>query len=265
MTTEQPFDDWEFDERVDSDAVDGGLILDLDGFEGPLDVLLVLARKQKVDLTKISILQLADQYLAFIGQARQIPLEIAAEYLVMAAWLAYLKSRLLLPDVPGDEEPSAEEMAAALKHQLRRLEAMRDAAARLMARPLLGRDIFPRGAPEGVKVIKSSVFEVSLFELLAAYAGQQARTQADRLTIEALTLYTIDDALKRLSDILGTMIDWEALMNYLPAGLGDGLIKRSAVASTFAASLELVRVGKLQLRQLEPFGPIYVRRSAKDR
>jgi segregation and condensation protein A len=240
-------------------AGDDALILDLDGFEGPLDVLLTLARTQKVDLTRISILQLAEQYLSFIGRAREVKLEVAADYLVMAAWLAYMKSRLLLPEPEADEEPSGEEMAAALALRLRRLEAMRAAATRLMARPRLGTEVFARGAPEGVEIVRTPVFEAALYELLSSYAAHQARTQAETLRIEASEVYSMEDAYQRLAQMLGAMPDWEALGRFLPVGV-HGLLWRSAVATTFAASLELAREGKLQLKQLEPFGPIYVRR-----
>ncbi|MFQ5953650.1 MAG: segregation and condensation protein A [Kiloniellales bacterium] len=241
----------------------GQLVLDLDGFEGPIDVLLVLAREQKVDLARISILQLADQYLDFIRQARGLRLELAADYLVMAAWLAYLKSRLLLPEPQGPDEPSGEEMAAMLAFQLRRLEAMRDLAARLMARPRLGRDVFARGAPEGLATVDRSVYQASLFELLAAYADQRRRTESARLEVEPSPLYSVDDALHWLTDLIGRMPDWEAMTTFLPPDLQDGLIWRSAVASTFAASLELAKQGRLQLRQAAPFGPLYLRTRAR--
>ncbi len=237
----------------------GHLVLDLDGFEGPIDVLLTLARDQKVDLARISILQLADQYLEFIRQGRGLRLEFAADYLVMAAWLAYLKSRLLLPDEPGQDEPSGEALAAMLAFQLRRLDAMRDAAKRLMARPRLGRDRFVRGAPEGVVTVNKAVYQVTLFELLKGYADPRRRTDTAVLEIEPSLLYTTGDALIWLSDLLATAPDWETMSRFLPPDLQEGLIWRSAVASTFAASLELARQGKLQLRQTASFGPIFLR------
>ena len=235
------------------------LVLDLDGFEGPIDLLLTLARDQKVDLTRISILQLADQYLEFIRQARGLRLELAADYLVMAAWLAYLKSRLLLPEPAGPDEPSGEEMAAMLAFQLRRLEAMREAAARLMARPLLDRDVFARGAPEGLATVNKSVFQVSLFEMLRAYADQRRRAGPDTLEVEPSPLYSMDEALRWLSDLVGGTPEWETLARFLPPDLAHGLVWRSAVAATFAAALELTRQGRLQLRQAAPFGPIFLR------
>jgi segregation and condensation protein A len=235
------------------------LVVDLDGYEGPIDVLLTLAREQKVDLTRISILQLADQYLAFISAARDLKLEIAADYLVMAAWLAYLKSRLLLPEPQPDDEPSGSELAAALKYQLQRLEAMQQAGTRLMARPLLGRDVFQRGAPEGIPIVRHKVYDATLFELLKAYGEGRARAEGTVLHIAPAELYSMDDALHRLQAYLGHMPEWRTLASFLPPNLRLGLVGRSAIAATFAASLELVRDGRLQLRQDKTFGPIYLR------
>ncbi len=250
------------EDRREAPAPGDEFVVDLDGYEGPIDVLLALARNQKVDLTKISILQLAEQYLTFITAARGLRIEIAAEYLVMAAWLAYLKSRLLLPDAePDDDGPTGSELAEALTFQLRRLESMQQAGTRLMARPRLGREVFQRGAPEGVEVIRSPVFEVSLFDILKAYGDNRRRVDGSRLRIEPSSLFNISDAILRLSGLLGEMTDWRVLMSYLPRELaGDGLIYRSAVAATFAASLELARTGVLELRQSSSFGPIHVRR-----
>jgi len=247
------------EDRRDAPAPGERLVVDLDGYEGPLDVLLALARDQKVDLARISILQLVDQYIVFIETARALRLEIAADYLVMAAWLAYLKSRLLLPEAPAEDEPSGEALAAALAHQLRLLEAMRDAGRRLMARPLLGRDVFARGAPEGVRVVARREIDLSLYDLLAAYAGQQRRTRSETMTIRPSALYSIDRALKRLLRLVGATPGWRTLASYLPAGLADPLIRRSSLAATFVASLELAREGKLQLRQAETFAPVYLR------
>ncbi len=235
------------------------LILDLDGFEGPLDVLLDLARDQKVDLTQISILALADQYLAFVSQARKLSLELAADYLVMAAWLAYLKSRLLLPHPDAGEEPSGPELAAALRFQLQRLESIRDVAGRLMARPRLGHEIFARGEPEEIGPVANPVFEVTLYDLLSAYGDQRQRGESRTLTIEPLDLLSVEDALHRLNNLLGTSADWMTLVSFLPDDLKAGLGGRSALASTLAASLELARAGKLSLRQDTPFGPIFLR------
>ncbi len=237
------------------------LVVDIEGFEGPIDVLLTLARQQKVDLVHISILQLADQYLSFIGEARRLRLEIAADYLVMAAWLAYLKSRLLLPKTEEDEQPSGPEMAEALAFQLRRLEAMQEAGASVMALPRLGVDVFPRGAPEGVKTIRTPVYHLSLYELLKAYGEQQRRQHTGTLEIAPTVLYSVDDALERLAGLLGEMPDWNTLMRFLPDGLRPGVVQRSAVASTFAAALEMTREGQIELRQSGAFGPIYVRKA----
>ncbi len=256
-------DETAFDEPArDSDAPTT-LVVDLDVYEGPLDVLLALARNQKVDLTRISILRLAEQYLAFIQAARRLSLEIAADYLVMAAWLAYLKSRLLLPDSGDEEEPSGEEMAARLAFQLRRLEAMRDAAARLMARHRLGQDVFPRGMPEGVRVIRSEIFEVSLYELIKAYADQHNRRLPAHMRIAPPPVYTVEMALGRLRELLGSIPDWQTLESFLPAALAGEGGMRSAVASTFAASLELAKRGHLELRQGSAFGPLYIRKAGR--
>jgi segregation and condensation protein A len=241
------------------------LILDLDGFEGPLDVLLTLTRSQKVDLSKISILELAEQYLAFIARARELKLEIAADYLVMAAWLAYMKSRLLLPEPEGDEEPSGQEMADALAFRLRRLEAMRDAAGKLMRRARLGIDVFAGGAPEGIKIIRTSQFEASLYDLLKCYADHKLdQERGETLQILASQSYSMEAAYRRLSEMLPSMPEWESMARFLPPEAGRGITLRSAVATTFAASLELAREGKLQLRQFEPFGRIYVRRHPEE-
>jgi segregation and condensation protein A len=240
------------------------LVLSLDGFEGPIDILLELARDQKVDLIQISILALAEQYLAFVMVAREENLELAADYLVMAAWLAYLKSRLLLPPEPGDEEPSGEEMAAALQFQLQRLEAMQEAGQTLMQRPLLGQAVFARGMPEGATVISHSQWSVTLYDLLRAYADHKRREGAKSLEIEPLTLYSVDEAVQRLSRFLGAMPDWTILERYLPAGLSDPLMRRSAVCAHFIASLELVKQGRMDLRQDGGhFSPIHIRARAE--
>ena len=237
------------------------LVLDLDGFEGPIDVLLVLARSQKVDLTKISILGLAEQYLAFVAEARRISLELAADYLVMAAWLAYLKSRLLLPEPETDEdEPSAAELAEVLKFQLRRIESMQQAGARLMARPRLGRDVFNRGAPEGIEIIRTPVYELTLFELLRAYGDNRHKTQShEDLHIEASQLFDMVEAVERIRGLIGKLADWNSLMSFLPAAPAGSLLARSAVAATFGAALEMTRAGQLEMRQASRFGPIHVR------
>ena len=240
------------------------LVVDLDGYEGPLDVLLVMARGQKVDLARISILQLAEQYLAFIEHIRGVKLEVAADYLVMAAWLAYLKSRLLLPpEENGDEEMSGPEMAARLAFQLQRLQAMRDVSAKLMARDRLGRYVFARGAPEGIRVIRKSVYQVSLFELLKAYGDFKLRGKSNPLTMRTAVLHSIEDAVRRLERVLGKMPNWTRLETFLPPSLRSPAERRSAVASTFAATLELVKRGELRLRQGEAFGTIYLMGNAQ--
>lgn len=240
---------------------DGDLHLDLDGYEGPIDILLTLARDQKVDLKKISILELADQYLAFIARARKLRLELAADYLVMAAWLAYLKSRLLLPEPPGDGEPTGVELAAALAFQLQRLEAMQKAGQAMLDLPQLGRDTFLRGAPEPLKVVDVPVFELSLYDLLKAYGTHPGRRREGMLQIQPLNLFSMDDALKRIGDFIGQTLDWTTLQHFLPEGLRQPLQRRAAVAATFAASLELARSGIINLRQDGLFGPIYLKRA----
>lgn len=243
-------------------GVADALIVNLDGFEGPLDVLLALARSQKVDLARISILQLAEQYLAFVARARRLRLELAADYLVMAAWLAWLKSRLLLPDAePEAEEPSGAEMAEALAFRLSRLAAMREAAEALMERPQLGRDVFAGGLAEGLPIVLRPVYDGDLHALLSAYARPHARRESRPLVIEASSYYSMEDAYRRLLRLLGRAPEWESLARFLPhdRARAGGADARSALASTLAASLELAREGRLQLRQLEPFGPIYLR------
>jgi segregation and condensation protein A len=235
------------------------LVVDLDGFEGPIGMLLVLAREQKVDLTKISILALAEQYLKFIADAHALRLELAADYLVMAAWLAYLKSRMLLPDPPPDDEPTVAELAEALQFRLLRLEAMQQSGKALMERPLLGRDVFSHGAPEGLKNVTKPVYAVSLYELLKSYGDHRSRGEATVLHIKAPEYYSVDDALRRLSQMIGHSIEWRQLGAFLPPQLRTGVLGRSALAATFVASLELTKTGEIELRQEEIYGPIFVR------
>jgi segregation and condensation protein A len=234
-------------------------VLDLQGFEGPIDLLLALAREQKVDLAKISILALADQYLAYIQQARELKLEIAADYLVTAAWLIYLKSRLLLPQPPAEAEPSAAELAEALALRLRRLDAIRRAAEQLLARPQLGIERFGPGRPAGLRVRRKNRFRLALHELLQAYLDQRLRSREQCLTLIAPAVFRVEDALKRLTRALGGP-DWRNLLACLPADLTDDRMRRSALAAHLAASLELVRDGVLELSQTSPFGPIFIRR-----
>jgi len=250
-----------------SDAAEAGtfttpeqLVLDLDGYEGPIDLLLSLAREQKVDLTKISILALADQYLAFIAAQRRLRLEIAADYLVMAAWLAFLKSRLLLPE-PNEDAPEAEEMAAALGHRLQLLEAMQTAGRALLTRPQLGRDFWLRGAPEGLAAVPVPVWQLDLYKLLRAYSDSRRRTTTAVLAVEPSAFYSTDDALRRFARFLGRVPAWRALVRFLPDDIRGDLMRRSALAATFAAALELVRDGHIELRQDRAFGPIWLRSS----
>ena len=235
------------------------LLLDLDGWEGPLDALLGLARAQKVDLKRISILALVEQYLAYVERARETKLELAADYLVMAAWLAYLKSALLLPR-DAAEEPDPEELAIRLQLRLERLDAMRDAGARLMARDRLGRDVFTRGAPEGLRLMRRSNWDASMFELIAAYGQVSARTRPVMHVVEDREVVTLEAALERLAAILATSIDWTAIERFLPDA-ASARLRRSALASSFLAALELARQGRAELRQSAPFAPLYLKRA----
>ncbi len=246
-------------ERMAAEA----LIVDVDGFEGPLDLLLTLSRNQKVDLRRISILELARQYLAFVEQAKALRLELAADYLVMAAWLAFLKSRLLLPPDPEEDGPSGDEMAAHLAFQLERLQAMRDAAARLMGRDRLGRDFFARGVPETVVRRRSTQWSVTLLDLMQAYARIRTRDDFRPFVMDRDNLFTMEQALDRMRPLLGFAGDWTDLTSYLPDGWdNDPKRRRSATAATFAASLELVKEGRAELRQSEHFAAIELRRRA---
>lgn len=240
-------------------GLEGQLLLDLDGFEGPIDLLLTLAREQKVDITRISILALADQYLAFISHAQRIRLELAADYLVTAAWLAYLKSRLLLPSDGEEEQPTGQQMADALAFQLRRLESMQKAGVQLFERPRIGRDVFARGMTEGPDVVTEAVYEPSLYELMRCYGQIQSRETDNVLHISPQELYSVEQAVDRLRQLLGSMPDWESMAAFLPEDLKDGILMRSALASTFAATLELVRQGQAEIRQEAAFSPIFVR------
>jgi segregation and condensation protein A len=244
------------DSRVTGDP---SLVVDVAGFEGPLDLLLHLARTQKVDLARISILALVEQYLTFVETARALRLELAADYLVMAAWLAYLKSRLLLPE-QDEEEPSGEDLAQALAFQLQRLEAMQEVGAELLDRPRLGRDVFARGAPEGIQVVSKSIFDLSLYDLLKAYTEHKRKEEYGTWRIQPTELYSMEDALQHLSDLLGRLPDWTALASFVPGAVGNSLLSRSAMAAHFVASLELTKAGKLELRQEGVFSPIYLRR-----
>jgi segregation and condensation protein A len=233
------------------------LTLDIDGWEGPLDLLLTLARAQKVDLAKISILALVEQYLAFIADAKKLRLEIAADYLVMAAWLAYLKSCLLLPRDPT-ADPSPEELALRLQLRLQRLQAMREAGARLIARDRIGRDVFLRAAPEGLTVVRKAAWRADLYDLISAYGVVRARSAPAVHVIARRPVMTLDEALHRLERMIGTKLEWTALETFLPE-TQDGGFRKSALASSFVATLELARLGKVELLQEELFAPLYVR------
>ncbi|MBB3993875.1 segregation and condensation protein A [Sulfitobacter undariae] len=244
-------------ERVAAEA----LIVDVDGFEGPLDLLLTLSRTQKVDLRKVSVLQLARQYLAFVDRAKELRLELAADYLVMAAWLAFLKSRLLLPSDPTEEGPSGEELAAHLAFQLERLAAMRDAAARLMGRDQLGRDFFARGETQMVERVRRVTYTATLLDLMQAYARTRTRDEFRPFVMDREKVFTMEQALDRMRGLIGFAGDWGDLFSYLPEGWEvDPVKRRSATAATFAASLELVKEGHLEIRQSEMFAPIQLRK-----
>ena len=236
------------------------LVVDVEGYEGPLDLLLALARQQKVDLAKISILALADQYLQFIEAARKIRLELAADYLVMAAWLGYLKSRLLLPEPPTPDGPSAEEMATSLANRLRRLEAIREAANRLMNRPQLQRDIFPRGEPEAIAEVRRQKYTATLFDLLTAYAAQRQQRVLASVHLAKRTVWSLAEARASLERLVGMAEDWSCLDEYLISYLVDPSQRATVFASSFAAALELVREGAMELNQKEAFAPLYFRK-----
>ena len=259
-----------FPSNDDAQSVSGrlsaeALIVDVDGFEGPLDLLLTLSRTQKVDLMRISILELAQQYLDFVERAKALRIELAADYLVMAAWLAFLKSRLLLPPDPTDEGPSGEEMAAHLAFQLERLQAMRDCAARLMARDQKGRDFFVRGIPENVETVRRVNYTANLLDLMQAYSRIRTRDEFRPFVMDRNDVFTMEEALERMRGLIGFAVDWVDISSYLPDGWGASpMRRRAATASTFAASLELAKAGKVELRQSETFAPLELRRKAQE-
>ncbi len=248
--------------RLETEA----LVIDVDGFEGPLDLLLALSRTQRVDLRRISILRLAEQYLAFVESATRLRIELAADYLVMAAWLAYLKSRLLLPPDPTGDGPCADDLADHLAFQLERLQAMRTAAAGLMARDLLGRDVFARGAPETVTRTARIDHAATLVDLMRAYARIRTRAEFQPLHLARDPVFTMEAALERMRGLLAGALDWTVLAAWLPADwLAEPLRRRSATAASFAAALELVKAGRLDIRQEAPFRPIYLRAKEETR
>ncbi len=254
VTSDAFEDPWPGDQKTTKSA----FIVDVSGYEGPLDILLALARQQKVDLTRISILELADQYLKFIAEVRDIRLDLAADYLVMAAWLAYLKSRLLLP-VDEEEDPSPESMAEALQFHLLRLEAVRDGARKILQRPQLGIDLFRCGNAEGLPVEVDVVWDASFFDLLNAYADHTRRTEGRDWRPSPVEVFTMEQALERLSALVGDLPDWRDMFALLPDEIKGGIFYRSAVSSTLAASLELTRQGRIELRQSGAFEPIEMR------
>lgn len=255
------FDAGDVAERLAAEA----LVVDVDGFEGPLDLLLALARSQKVDLRRISILGLAEQYLGFVEAAKRLRIELAADYLVMAAWLAFLKSRLLLPPDPTEEGPSADELAAHLAFQLRRLEAMREVAAQLMARDQLGREVFGRGDPQATGRDLRIAHTASLVDLMRAYARIKTKDDFRPLYLERGEVYTMEQALERMRGLLGTATDWITLSAWLPDDWArEGKRRRSAMAASFAAGLELVKAGRLSMRQEAHFQPIYLRQRVRE-
>ncbi len=245
--------------EADRATSDPQLVVDVDGFEGPLDLLLGLARTQKVDLAKISILALVEQYLEFVAEARRMRLELAADYLVMAAWLAYLKSRLLLPEQKDEDEPTGEELAAALAFRLRRLEAMREVSEKLLVRNRVGRDVFHRGEPETMSVQHKSIWDASIYDLLSAYATQRQRHSVTSVRVLKRTVWSLQEARELLTKLVGRVSEWAPLNSYLRDYLYDNKDWATVVASSFSASLEMVREGKVEIRQGEPFSPVYIR------
>ena len=245
-----------FDEARDEDR----LVVSLDGFEGPLDLLLNLARTQKVDLARISILQLVEQYLGYIARARELRLEIAADYLLAAAWLAYLKSKLLLPKEEEETEgPTGEEMALQLAFRLKRLDAMRDAVAQIFGRKQLGVDFFDRGMPEGVRTVRKSEYWASVYDLLKAYAEQRGKNVEKTVKWGGREVWSVREARERLERMFGGTVNWSILENYLEDYLNDTEVRKTALASSFGATLELSREGFIEIRQAQPFSPLYVR------
>jgi segregation and condensation protein A len=245
---------------ADRGSTEPAMIVDVEGFEGPLDLLLALARNQKVDLAKISILALADQYLIFVEAARKLRLELAADYLVMAAWLAYLKSRLLLPEAAPGEGPSAEDMALALANRLRRLEAIREFATKLMDRPQLNRDIFARGLPEPIAEIKRPEFTATLYDLLSAYSLQRQRSVLSRVRFKQRTVWSLAEARAALERLIGQSSDWARIDSFLISYVVEPAQAATVFASSFASALELVREGLAEIHQKESFAPIYMRK-----
>jgi segregation and condensation protein A len=257
MTVKEPL----FDEPrvLDRGEQEPGLVVDVDGFAGPLDLLLELARRHKVDLHKISVLALAEQYLSFIEEARRYRLELAADYLVMAAWLAYLKSRLLLPEPPKGDEPSAADLAGQLAFRLRRLEAFRAVARQLFDRNQLGRDVFARGQPEATSIVRRPLFEASLYDLLSAYASQRQKQALSRVTLRRRVVWSLQEAREALERLIGRAPDWTVLDGYLASFSVEPGMRATVMASALSATLEMVREGRLEIRQDRAFAPLWIK------
>jgi segregation and condensation protein A len=265
--TDPNLDAWAAPDADDAPRAGEALVIDVEGFEGPLDLLLALARTQKLDLTRISVLALAEQYLLFIAEAQKLRLELAADYLVMAAWLAFLKSRLLLPKEKSDDgNMTGEELAARLSFRLMRLEAMRNAAAQLMTRKRLGQDVFPRGMPEAIKTIRERQYTAQIYDLLKAYSDQRSRTTAHRAhVVKKRMVWSIKDARVRLEKLLGPSVGgWMQLDLFIEQYMPVPELSRTAIASSFGATLEMAREGVVDIRQDQPFAPIFMRRRSAE-
>ena len=263
MAEEEEFilSDWDQGEERSDASLDETLVVDVEGFEGPLDLLLALARTQKVDLARISVLALAQQYLDFINEARRLRLEIAADYLVMAAWLAFLKSKLLLPSEPSEEgEPTGAELAALLAFRLKRLHAMREVSAQLMTRKRLGRDVFARGLPEPTRITRKSIYEANVYDLLKAYSQQRQRTATRTWQVRQRTVWSLKEARDELERLLGITCDWAPLDQLLAEFLVEPELRKTALASSFTATLEMTREGALEISQSKLFAPLLIRR-----
>ena len=265
MSDERTTDDLWMSDKPDAAAQPDLFLIDIDGYEGPLDLLLALARTQKVDLAQISVLQLAEQYIAYIERMRDLRLEVAADYLVMAAWLVFLKSKLLLPEEPGEEEPTGDELAAALAFRLKRLEAMRKAAKRLMNRHRLGQDMFARGDPEPVAITRKSTWKVTYNDLLSAYATHQQRAMVTTVSVAKRAVWSLKDAQEILYRLVGDIAHWAPLDELIKQFVTEPGERKSALASSFSATLELAKEGTIELQQSENFSPLYVRQRQNDK
>ena len=254
----------DFEDKYGAGTFEVDLVLDVDGFEGPIDVLLTLARDQKLDLTQISILELANQYLYWVTEIRKSNLELAADYLVMAAWLAYLKSRLLIPDMSIEDEPTGEEMSEALQFQLRRLESMQNSGAKIITQLQLGQDYLKRGDPEKFADNSTSIYELSIYDLLSAYGEHTHRSNVKTLHIQGSDLFSPDDAVQRMVRMIGKIPDWANLEQFLPIELRGDIVSRSAIACTFVAALQMAKEGKMKIRQSAAFEPIFIKDTKRE-